>query len=109
MLTPITFAMTVKAEEYIRSRLNEPEPGRKPSLVTGFAYGDGLSDAIWYEGEHFQIIYEDQVRWEAAQHLELFGHQVAIGRDTLYRLTNRILALHTIPLESNERHVLVFP
>src|SRR5436305_12137291 len=79
MLMPRPFAMTPKATEYLRSRLQDPEPGRRPHLVRGFGYADGLSDVVYYEGEHFQLVYEGNTD-SPTEHVELFGREVAIAR-----------------------------
>jgi len=109
MLTAPPFAMTPEAADYVRSRLQEQEADRKPCLVRGFGCADGLSDVVYYEGEHFQIIHqEDSVG--RIEHIELFGHQVTIARDTFRRLANRVLMLHTLPLPSGAtKYVLLSP
>ena len=99
--------MNPEAADYVRSRLRDHEAGRKPCLIRGFGYADGLSDVVYYTGENFQIIYEENPVGPM-KHVELFGQQVAIARDTFHRLANRVLMLHTIPLRSGAaKHVLL--
>ena len=99
--------MTPEAADYVRSRLGDWEEGCKPCLVRGFGYADGLSNDDYFEGEHFQIIYQKPIG--LAKQVKLFGHQVAIAGDTLKRLANRRLVLHTIPRRSGAKYVLVSP
>jgi hypothetical protein len=109
MLKAPPFSMTAEAAEHVLSRLQDQEPGRKPHLIRGFGYADGFSDLVYYEGEHFQLVYEESTH-APGLHVELFGHQVAIAKETLQRLTNRVLTLHGIPLlRGDTKYVLLSP
>ncbi len=109
MPTASPFSMTPEAADYVRSRLQDQEAGRQPCFIRGFGYADALSGVVYFEGEHFQIIYEEKPAGPTEQ-VELFGHQVAIASDTLQRLTNRVLMLHSIPQRSGEsKYVLLSP
>ncbi len=101
--------MTPEAADYVRSCLQDREPGRQPCLIRGFGYADALSDAVYFEGEHFQIIYQEKPTGPTEQ-LEVFGHQVTVATGTLKRLANRVLMLHTVPQPSGEsKYVLLSP
>jgi len=101
--------MTPEAANYIRSRLRDQETGRLPCLVRGFGYADALSDVGYFEGEHFQIVYEENPVGPVEQ-VELFGNLVAVAPETLRRLANRVLMLHTIPQGiRSSKHVLLSP
>ena len=101
------FAVTPEAADFVRSRLRDPEAGRQPCLIRGFGYADALSDVVYFEGEHFQIIYEEKSTASKEQ-VELLGHQVAVSSHTLQRLANRVLILHIIPQRSGApKHVLL--
>jgi len=107
MSSALPFTMTPEAADYVRSRLRDREEGRKPCLVRGLGYADGLSDDVYFEGEHFQIIYEKLA--DPAEQVELLGERVVIAGDTLKRLANRMLVLHTIPRPSGAKYVLLSP
>ena len=107
MAMRVPFAMTPGAAAYIKSRLRETETDRRPRLIRAFGYGDGLSDAIWYEGEHFHVTYEEKIAKDSVV-VQLLGESVAIDHETLRRLTNRVLQLHTVTVERGEtKNVLV--
>jgi hypothetical protein len=113
MLTRVPFAMTSGAAAFVRSQLQDVEPWlgplRWPFLVRIFGWADGLTDGVWYEGEHFHLVHREEWRWDLDV-VALFGHQVYIEPNTLRRLTNRILALHTVAVEHGEpKYVLVCP
>lgn len=44
--------MTPKAADYVRSRLLDQQPRRKPHLIRGSSCADGLSGVVYYEEEH---------------------------------------------------------
>ena len=110
MPTPLPFAMTPEAADYVRSRLRPPAAGEELALITVLrqAKMDGGQEQDWFDGEHFMVCTYDIGRRPNAQRIELFGHQVSSVPSTLESLRGRTLAIRCVPdCSGGSRDVLV--
>jgi hypothetical protein len=110
MPTPLPFAMTPEAVDYVRSRLRPPAAGKELALITGTRKAEIVDgqERVWFDGENFMVCIYDIGRRLNAQHVELFGHQVSIVPSTLESLCGRTLSIRRVPGCSGEsRDVLV--
>jgi len=110
MPTPLPFAMTPEAADYIRSRLRSPAAREELALITATRQAEIIDgqERVWFDGEHFMVCIYDIGRRPNAQHVELFGHQVSIVPSTLESLRGRTLSIRRVPGCSGEsRDVLV--
>ena len=99
MPTPLPFAMTPEAVDYVRSRLRPPAAGEELALITALRQAEmvGGQERVWFDGEHFMICTYDIGRRPNAQHIVLFGHQVSIVPSTLESLRGRTLTIQRVP------------
>src|SRR5580765_8265171 len=99
MPTPLPFAMTPEAADYVRSRLRSPAAGEELALITVTRQA-GIIDGqerVWFDGEHFMVCIYDIGRRPNAQHVEMFGHHVSLVPSTLESLRGRTLSIRRVP------------
>jgi hypothetical protein len=98
MSTPLPFAMTPGAAEYVQSHLLPPDPGQELALITVLRRGEVVDgrERTWYDGEHFMVCTYNIGQRPDAQHIELFGHQVSIVPSTLESLRGRTLTVRRV-------------
>ena len=110
MPTPLPFAMTPEAADYVRSRLRPPAAGEELALITVLRQAEMVDgqERVWFDGEHFMVCTYDIGRRPNAQHIELFGHQVSIVPSTLESLRGRTLTIRrAVDCSGESRDVLV--
>ena len=110
MPTPLPFAMTPEAADYVRFHLRPAAAGEELALITALRQAEivGGQERVWFAGEHFMVCTYEIGRKSNVQRIELFGYQVSIVPSTLESLRGRTLAIRRVPGCSGElRDVLV--
>jgi hypothetical protein len=110
MPTPLPFAMTPQAADYISSRLRPPAAGEELALIPVLRQAEMVDgqERVWFDGEHFMVCTYDIGKRPNAQHIELFGHQVSIVPSTLESLRGRTLTIRCVRgVQGESRDVLV--